>query len=366
MKIPFRRILLFCLLGAIPVIGVLVLLSGVVPVNASSGHFAVTEWVLKLAMRRSVATHSVGISPPELQDDRLVLIGAGHYESACRFCHGAPGMAPPAAVVGATPAPPGLAQAKERYDSAELYYIIRHGIKFTGMPAWPSAAREDEVWPLVAFLQAWPELDRARYTELVFGSVRGQRPEGAPLSLERCARCHGLRGEGRGQAFPVLAAQNADYLAASLTAYANGKRPSAIMQQHADLTADERQALSSWFAQQPAAAKAAAMEGTDAAYQRGQSIAEKGIAARKIPSCDDCHGPDSKTRAAYPMLAGQPSLYLTQQLELFAAGTRGGSPFASLMDSVQAHALLPDEIRDVAAYYSRLSVDSAGASPQSE
>lgn len=359
MKTPFRRVVWLSLLGLLPLLAIVVLLSGVVPVAASSGHFAVTAWVLKFAMRRSVATHSMGISAPKLKDERLLLIGAGHYESACRFCHGAPGIAPPPAVAGATPAPPALTHAAQRYDAAELFYIVRHGVKFTGMPAWPSSVREDEVWPVIAFLQAWPDLDRAKYDGLVFGSTRGQRPPGAPLSLERCARCHGTRGQGRGEAFPVLAAQNREYLHASLTAYAEGKRPSAIMQQHVHLTDGELRKLAEWFAQQPPAQPRGTSSESDESYRWGRALARQGVAARKIPSCNDCHGPKGTMRNAYPLLSGQPSSYLRQQLQLFSAGTRGGSPYASLMDNVQAHALEPDEIQAVAAYYSSLAVDSA-------
>lgn len=357
MKLPSRRVLLLSLLGAVPVIGVLVLLSGVIPVAASNGHAALTEWVLKLAMRRSVATHSMGISIPELRDDRLILLGAGHYDSACRFCHGAPGMALPAAAAGSAPSPPDLTQVTERYDSAELFYIIRHGVKFTGMPGWPSSGRDDEVWAMVAFLQAWPKLDRAKYSQLALGPGGEESPKDAPLSLQRCARCHGPRGQGRGQAFPVLAAQNAKYIEASLLAYAEGKRPSAIMEQQADLTADERWKLSLWFAAQPAAPPAGTLDGTEAAHREGRSIAEHGIPARKIPSCNDCHGPKRKVRDGYPLLSGQPSAYLARQLRLFATGTRGGSPFAALMESVQAHALRPNEIQAVSSYFSSLSPD---------
>ena len=81
---------------ALAALGAGVMFSGVIPVTASSGHWDITKWVLHTAMRRSVATHSMGITPPEgLDDEALVLLGAGHYEHGCRYCHGAVGTRMP-------------------------------------------------------------------------------------------------------------------------------------------------------------------------------------------------------------------------------------------------------------------------------
>ena len=71
--------------------GFLVAASGIIPLKASSGHWPITEWILQFSMRRSIATHSLGVEVPKLDDPGLVLKGAGHYEIGCRSCHGAPG-----------------------------------------------------------------------------------------------------------------------------------------------------------------------------------------------------------------------------------------------------------------------------------
>lgn len=337
------------------VVGGMVGVSGIAPVAASSGHFALTKWVLKFGMQRSVATHSIGVKvPPALDDERLVLLGAAHYEGSCRFCHGAPGIAPPAVGAAATPSPPLLDQMNEQYRAAELFYIVRHGIKFTGMPAWPSSTRDDEVWATVAFLRAWPRLDRTLYLGLVHGSTRAHHIEDAPLIWERCARCHGLRGEGRAQAFPVLAAQDPSYLEASLLAYAEGHRESAIMQQMSDLSATERRDIAQWLARQPVPPPRGSLTTGDALFLAGRTLVQKGVVARKVPSCEDCHGPGRPHRQGYPHLAGQPSAYLQDQLHLFAQGSRGGTRYATLMQNVRAHLLEEAEIDAVAAYYSSI------------
>ena len=65
-----------------------------------------------------------------------------------------------------------------------------------------------------------------------------------------CAGCHGMAGEGRPEAgYPRLRGQPSAYLERQLEAYADGRRPNAIMTPIAQrLTAQERAALAAHFA----------------------------------------------------------------------------------------------------------------------
>ena len=86
-------------------------------------------------------------------------------------------------------------------------------------------------------------------------------------------------------------------------------------------------------------------------------IAHQGIPSQRVPSCVDCHGPNSTQRnAAYPRHAGQHADYLVLQLELFKGDQRGGSAYASLMRPI-ASRLTTEQMRDVAAYYASLSAE---------
>ena len=201
----------------------LVVLSGLVPIKASSGHWAITAWFLDFTKRRSVATHSIGTRVPPLDDPTMVLKGAAHYETGCRWCHGSPREAPPTIPARSTPHPPDLRQQVSRWQPRELFYIVKHGIKFTGMPAWPAAARDDEVWTVVAFLRTLPATSADAYARLVEGVGRGAEESpsltsagSSPSVLSyvraNCDRCHGTHGQGREHAaFPRLAGQRAEY-----------------------------------------------------------------------------------------------------------------------------------------------------------
>jgi len=379
---------------------------GLMPVAASSGHWAVTAWLLHTTMRRAVQLRALFVpEPPDLEDPALVLRGAGHYAGGCAPCHGAPGQGPSAVTRHMTPAPPVLAPRIDEWTPRELYWIVRHGVKFTGMPAWPAPRREDEPWSVVAFLRRMPDLSGAEYRRLALGDAADQEvsaPASAPgassAALQRhaetaapgtaalaplagplgpvirsCARCHGRDGLGRVPgAFPRLAGQSETYLAASLAAYADGTRHSGIMEPvAAALDAPARQALAVHFSRLPpgrpagdpaaAAAAAAGLDpprtAADAAVMIGQGerIARRGVPERKVASCVPCHGPrDGPRNRHYPLLAGQDPAYLVRQLDLFIDDRRGGTGWSGIME-ISMHRLTLDESAAVAAYYAGLA-----------
>lgn len=340
--------------------GLLMSASGIVPIKASSGHWAITRWVLQFSKERSVATHTLGMKTPPLDTPGLVLSGAGAYESNCRGCHGSPALQSPRIAQAMTPRPPYLPHTIPNWDSNELFYIVKHGIKFTGMPAWAAQSRDDEVWAMVAFLRKFPELDAEGYRRLVFGEAPATTqvlPGTMPRAIvDNCARCHGLDGLGRGvAAFPKLARQNFDYLYFSLHAYRRGERHSGVMGPIGTaLTDQEIGEISRYYADLSTPATPPPPEASSA-LERGAAIAWQGIPAQRVPPCVECHGPAETPRnPAYPKLQGQYAEYLKLQLDLFKKGARGGSAYAHLMTRV-AGSLTPEQMNEVALYYASLT-----------
>ncbi|QDU40868.1 Cytochrome c-552 precursor [Maioricimonas rarisocia] len=366
-KIKQRVTTIVAFLVLVGVAGVLVMVSGVVPIKASSGHWPVTRWVLNFSKARSVSTHSMGIKVPPLDDPTLVMKGAGHFETGCVQCHGSPSRPPSPVARMMTATPPPLPPKIRVRDPEELFYIVKHGIKFTGMPGWPALNRDDEVWSIVAFLLELPEMDGETYRELVVppGDLdEAVTIEGVlPSIMEACSRCHGTDGLGRGTgAFPKLAGQSREYLEESLLAYANGDRHSGMMQTLAAILSPAAMAqLAEHYAtlSPSVAGNAADVESSQSIsaqrIERGRRIAETGLPDQDVPSCIDCHGPGEDLRAdEYPRLAGQYADYLELQLRLFKSGDRGGSDTADLMSPVVT-GLTEEDMKDVAAYYASLS-----------
>jgi cytochrome c553 len=342
----------------------LLVVSGVVSVRASSGHWPVTAWLLDFAKMQSVRTYSLGVDPPPLDDDALIVRGAAHYAIACEPCHGSPDARVPPVMGALTPPPPELeGERLTRWSSAHLFSIVKHGIKFTGMPAWPTQQRDDEVWAVVSFLNRLPRMDRAEYRRLVGRRFEGDdaiAPAAAAGGLEpppvvrtMCSRCHGADGTGLDGAFPSLAGQRSVYLHAALRAFADRSRFSATMSEiAARLNDSQMRDLALYYEGLPGRpippADAATVSG-------GAAIAARGIPDRDIPACVECHGPSNVPRnPAYPRLAGQHARYLMQQLDLLKQRRRGGSPRVNLMHEV-VDRLEPGDVRDVARYYASIA-----------
>jgi cytochrome c553 len=334
---------------AIAVAGVVVaallsVLAGAIPIRASSGHWRATAWVLDLIKRRSVNTYSRLVVDPGSPSAAAIVRGAAHFDSGCRPCHGSPLAGRPALVMKMTPHPPHLTDRIARWDGRELFYIVKHGIKFTGMPAWTAPQRDDEVWSVVAFLKAMPGMSSETYRRMAIGD--SSAAAGGVSAIERCARCHGADGMGRAGAFPVLAGQRFEYLVNALVAYKAGQRHSGMMKPEADSLDDAaRNAVAAHFSGLPRSSS------STSSNARGAAIATEGIGSRQVPACAECHDPaGSDPQPAYPILAGQRADFLFEQLRWFAEGRRGGSKYAAIMQPIAAR-LTREDMQDVAAYY---------------
>jgi mono/diheme cytochrome c family protein len=145
--------------------------AGPYDVGATAPHWPVTTRLLETVRVRSIKAHAAGIDvPPELDDPAKVLIGFEHYAAHCAVCHGAPGVPRGAIAKGLYPPPPDLAKAAPLYTPAELFWIVKHGIKMTGMPAW-SDHTDEELWATVAFVEKLPGMSDQEYSNLVMASM---------------------------------------------------------------------------------------------------------------------------------------------------------------------------------------------------
>ncbi|EMI54111.1 class I triheme cytochrome c [Rhodopirellula sallentina SM41] len=339
--------------GLLAAIGIVVLVSGVVPVKASSGHWPITSWLLDFASDRSIAFHARDVDVPDLERSEFLTLGAATYDSNCRFCHGAPGRQQPPVARGMTPTPPLLRDNISQMEDRELFYIIKHGIKFAGMPAWPSQKRDDEIWPVVAFLRESTNMSYHEYLDRVVAELPEDTRE-----IARCVACHGAQdGVRESERIPVLQGLNRDYLIASLRAYRSGERASGVMMPVAHRMSDEDiAAFASYYADAKPTPPATTEDVDESSVELGQRLATQGDRKRKIPSCVDCHAmKGSPKRGDYPVLAGQPKWYLRNQLELFAKKNRGGAK-ATLMYPI-ADKLSKSERDALASYFANVPSD---------
>jgi mono/diheme cytochrome c family protein len=139
--------------------------SGSFDVSAMTPHTAAMNWVLHGIMRRSVQAHATAVAEPT-QLAELAAKGAGDFDEMCVQCHGAPGEQPGEVGKGLNPHPPDLAAAARRWTAAELFWIVRNGIRMTGMPAFGPTHDNDRIWAMVAFVRRLPDMTAAQYAKV--------------------------------------------------------------------------------------------------------------------------------------------------------------------------------------------------------
>jgi cytochrome c553 len=351
-------------LAAAALLGAAFILSGVYNVAASARHFYLTEWFLELTLSRSIDTQSAGIDVPDLDDQGLVRLGARHFVNGCQPCHAGPGLEPNPIASGMYPAAPPLGDNVHDWEDRELFFIIRHGLKYTGMPQWAGDARGDEVWAMVAFVRQLPDMAPEDYAQLAGAPTTAPLEFSVEATVAACAACH-----GDGAANPVahlapnLRGQNAAYLVRALEEYADGKRESGMMEPiAAALLPDARKKLAEAFAVMPPAEGATT---PDASIALGEDIASAGLPQQNVPPCLGCHSGERSPH--FPRLDGLSAGYIANQIRLFRDGVRGGTPHGAIMAPIAAR-LTAEQAAAVAAYFAasngvRTAIVAAEAEP---
>ncbi len=156
-------------LVALVVIGAVAVGSGLYNVAADVPHWSFVHGILDVTRERSIAVHASDIQVPALEGVAMARRGAGNYDAMCADCHLAPGMGESELSVALYPAPPNLTKHAHA-DSSEAFWIVKHGIKATGMPAWGKRMEDKYIWDLVAFLRKLPSLSAEQYKAEVAAS----------------------------------------------------------------------------------------------------------------------------------------------------------------------------------------------------
>lgn len=326
----FQPYLIGALGGALAII--FLPLTGLLNLSAVPPQSFIADWLGYMSARQSASLRSAETIPPDLDDPAMVRRGAGHYEMVCADCHGSPAKGPEQFARNLSPRPPLLMDRADQWrPPARNFWTVKHGIRRTAMPGWPTQMRDDEVWDMVAFLEVMPDMRPEDYAALGSGEADNS-----------CARCHGENGESMGAGLPRLDIQTPAYLQATLKAFRDGDRQSGTMIAAArNLTDAQIIALAQEYGREVPVTPAGSATAAD--------IARRGVPEFDVPSCDSCHG--ANAREQYPRLAGQDPDYIARQLILFAEmGVERGGPHAQVMAKAVG-GLTPEQITDLATYY---------------
>lgn len=182
--------------------------SGLYDVAADWEHPVPVYDVMHTAMRRSIAARTHDIHVPKLDDPARIRAGFTLFRDHCVQCHGAPGVAPQPFAFGLRPMPPSLLIPAKEWPASHLYWVIRHGVRLTGMPAWGYRMDEQQMWDVTAFLKTLPGMSPAAYQRWEQQLASDASPLSAPPALRPgdpkagrravsqylCATCHKIPG----------------------------------------------------------------------------------------------------------------------------------------------------------------------------
>ncbi len=121
------------------------------------------RWIFSSTSDNSVKYHANGIKVPSLTDSSMIAMGFDHYNEMCVTCHSGPGLSKSEAGIGLYPEAPNLARSAEHLSPQELFWVIKNGIKSTGMPGFARTHADDKIWAMVAFLEKMKDMTPQDY-----------------------------------------------------------------------------------------------------------------------------------------------------------------------------------------------------------
>jgi mono/diheme cytochrome c family protein len=148
--------------------GLIFIYSGFYNVAATTPHNSLMEWLLSTISDRSVMHQAKDISPPlYLNDPGIIKAGFIKYQNDCVWCHGTPMSYPGKIGKGLNPDPPKLWESAKELSAGEMFWVIKNGIKMTGMPYWSHEYKDEDTWSVVAFLKQLPNISAQQYQQMM-------------------------------------------------------------------------------------------------------------------------------------------------------------------------------------------------------
>jgi mono/diheme cytochrome c family protein len=167
-----KRALTILLLATLPslalvaVATVAVMYTGAFNVATAWQDPAPLRWVLVTTRESSIERRAQAVQAPIANAAARIDDGFRSYREMCVICHGSPGGERSPLARGLNPKPPDLSKIGHRMSAAKLFWVIKNGIRMSGMPAWGPSHSDTELWDIVAFVRALPNMSATEYHAL--------------------------------------------------------------------------------------------------------------------------------------------------------------------------------------------------------
>jgi thiosulfate dehydrogenase len=126
---------------------------GLYPIGADNPPGSIERTLAGRALNAYADKHKpAGNNPVQITPENL-MAGAKEYEEHCAFCHGGAKAKISPLEKNLNPPAPQLINRIPHDPDAWLFWVTKHGIRMTGMPAWVGILSDDEMWKIVAFIK---------------------------------------------------------------------------------------------------------------------------------------------------------------------------------------------------------------------
>lgn len=123
-----------------------------------------TEVWLATTAKKWLVARAVRTDPPPpapAREPTSVASGYMQYGGSCATCHGKDGTEPAKLGLSMYPPAPALSHPDvQAYTDAELFWIVKHGIRHSGMPGFARLHSDEEIWHLVHYVRSLGEGQR--------------------------------------------------------------------------------------------------------------------------------------------------------------------------------------------------------------
>ncbi len=143
---------------ALFVLGYLLAAMGAIPANADAQPPAWEKWIARTALRAAIRRNApVDPNPIPVTDENLIK-GIKIYGDNCAICHGALDAKPSNIATGLYQKAPQFAKHGVEDDpEGQTFWIIKHGVRLTGMPAFTDMT-DEQIWLITLFLKSMDAL----------------------------------------------------------------------------------------------------------------------------------------------------------------------------------------------------------------
>lgn len=145
------------------VIALIIILTGGYNVAANDRHNPIIGWALTTTMENSVQARAGGVQDVPRFTADMIHAGAGDYKAMCSHCHGGVGESRAKWAQTMRPMPPPLAHAAAEWKPEEVFWIVKHGVKMSGMPSFGPTHDDQAIWNITAFVKELPRLTQEQY-----------------------------------------------------------------------------------------------------------------------------------------------------------------------------------------------------------